>query len=222
MRHIAQREDIRDLILDGVDILLARFGFRKMTMEDLARQVGIGKGTIYLHFSTKEELTLAHIDRIAQRLLMRLEKIARSQAPPGEKLREMLIARVLFRFDSVAHYSQSLNDLLSSIRKSLLARREIHFQNEARVLRKVLRDGIRQGLLRSGNASVTARVLIWSTNSLLPFNLAAAELGRRKEIEHRVCRIADQLLQGLRPMGRTPPERVRRISGIKRRNQGGK
>jgi AcrR family transcriptional regulator len=40
MRQIAQRQDIRDLILDGVDILLARYGYRKMTMEDLAREVG--------------------------------------------------------------------------------------------------------------------------------------------------------------------------------------
>jgi len=42
---IAKREDIRDLILDGVDVLLAKFGYKKMTMDDVARQVGIGKGT---------------------------------------------------------------------------------------------------------------------------------------------------------------------------------
>ena len=107
MRQIAQRKDIRDLILDGVDVLLARYGFKKMTMEDLARQVGIGKGTIYLHFRGKEELTLAHIDRIAQRLLGRLEAVARSAYPPDERLRKMLAERVLFRFDSVAHYSQT-------------------------------------------------------------------------------------------------------------------
>ena len=33
-------------------------------MDDLAREVGIGKGTIYLHFRSKEELALSHIDRI--------------------------------------------------------------------------------------------------------------------------------------------------------------
>jgi len=54
MKAIAVREDISDLILDAADRLLARYGYKKMTMDDLAQEVGIGKGTIYLHFSTKE------------------------------------------------------------------------------------------------------------------------------------------------------------------------
>jgi Bacterial regulatory proteins, tetR family len=66
MRQIAQRSDIQDLILDGVDVLLSRYGYRKMTMDHLARQVGIGKGTIYLHFPSKEEVTLSHINRIVE------------------------------------------------------------------------------------------------------------------------------------------------------------
>jgi AcrR family transcriptional regulator len=198
MRQIAQRNDIRDLILDGVDILLARYGFRKMTMEDLARQVGIGKGTIYLHFPGKEELTLSHIDRIAERLLIRLEGIARLPASPDERIREMLVARVLHRFDSVSHYSQSLNDLLSTVRKGLLARRQVHFQKEARVLQKVIQEGVRHGNFRCVDVSATAQVLIWSTNSLLPFSLTAAELGKRREIEVRASNIAALLLRGLR------------------------
>ncbi|MGZ7046575.1 MAG: TetR/AcrR family transcriptional regulator [Candidatus Aminicenantales bacterium] len=197
MRQIAQREDIRDLILDGVDVLLARHGFKKMTMEDLARQVGIGKGTIYLHFRGKEELTLSHIDRIAERLLARLEELARSADPPDERLRKMLAERVLYRFDSVTHYSQSLNDLLSSVRKSLLARREVHFDKEAAVLERVLRDGVRRGVLACPDPASAAHVLVWSTNSLLPFSLTTRELGKRKEMEERVSRIADALLKGL-------------------------
>jgi AcrR family transcriptional regulator len=199
MRQIAQRADIRDLILDGVDVLLAKFGFNKMTMEDLARQVGIGKGTIYLHFPSKEEVTLSHIDRIARRLLERLEAIARTSAHPAARIREMLVTRVLYRFDSVTHYSQSLNDLLSSVRKSLLARREVHFAREAEVFEKILREGVRLGVLECPNPKTTARVLVWSTNSLLPFSLAAAEIGKRRQLEERVLLIADLLLKGLEP-----------------------
>ncbi len=208
MRQIARREDIRDLILDGVDVLLARYGFKKMTMEDLARQVGIGKGTIYLHFPGKEELTLSHIDRIAERLLDRLLALAESADPPEERVRKMLAERVLYRFDSVTHYSQSLNDLLSSVRKSLLARREVHFEKEAAVFERVIRDGVRRGVLQCPDPPAAARVLVWSTNSLLPFSLTTRELGKRKEMEERVARIADVLLKGLvrrqaRPSNRT-------------------
>ena len=145
MRQIAQREDIRDLILDGVDVLLARYGYRKMTMEDLARQVGIGKGTLYLHFNSKEEVTLSHIDRIVERIVRQLQVIARESSPAEQRIKKMLLVRVLYRFDSVKGYSQSLNDLLSSLRAGLLLHRERHFKNEAAVFAKVLDEGKTSG-----------------------------------------------------------------------------
>jgi len=194
---IAKREDIRDLILDSVDVLLARYGYSKMTVEDIARQTGIGKGTIYLHFSSKEELTLSHIDRIIDRLLIELRKIASSGGRPQERLRKMLIARVLVRFDSVRNYSQSLNDLLSSLRASLMARRGIHFEQEARVFAEVLKEGKESGILRVVNPGAIAESLIWATNSLLPYSLTPKELGKRKEIEAQAFRIADLVLTGL-------------------------
>jgi AcrR family transcriptional regulator len=199
MRQIAKREDIRDLILDAVDALLARYGYRKMTMEDVAREAGIGKGTIYLHFAGKEELVLSHIDRIAGRVLAGLRTIAGAPGAAAQRLRRMLVLRVLVRFDSVRHYSQNLGDLLSSVRPALLARREGHFADEAKVFADVLREGARSGELECPDPAVTARALIEATNSLLPFNLSARELGRRDELEEKVAGIAGLLVRGLKP-----------------------
>jgi AcrR family transcriptional regulator len=204
MRQIAGRGDIRDLILNAVDVLLAKYGYKKMTMEDVARQVGIGKGTIYLHFAGKEELVLAHIDRIADRIVTKLCEIAASPGSPDRRLRQMLVVRVLFRFESVAHYSQNLSDLLSSVRTALLVRREAHFEREAAVLEDVLREGARLGSLECADPRTTSFVLIRSTNSLLPFNLSARELGRREELEDQVGRIADLLIKGLLPCPSRP------------------
>jgi len=204
MRHVARRKDIRDLILDAADVLLGKYGYKKMTMDDVARQVGIGKGTIYLHFPGKEELVLAHIDRIAERVVAQLGEIAASPESPERCLAKMLAARVLVRFDSVVHYSQNLSDLLASVRAPLLARREAHFDKEAAVLEDVLREGARTGALDCPDAQAAARVLIQSTNSLLPFNLSARELGRREEVEAQVTRIADLLIKGLLPCPSRP------------------
>ena len=197
MRVIAQREDIRDLILDGVDHLLAKYGYKKMTMEDLAQQVGIGKGTIYLHFPSKKDVTLSHIDRIVERLLVQLRLIAGSEDSPEDKLKRMLITRVLFRFDSVRNYSQSLNDLLASLRGALMGRRETHFLKEASVLEDVLQEGKRTGQFQFSDVNPVAQGLIWATNSLLPYSLTTRELGKRKEVEEKASRIADLLLHGL-------------------------
>jgi AcrR family transcriptional regulator len=197
MRQIARRVDIRDLILDAVDGLLARYGYKKMTMEDVARQVGIGKGTIYLHFASKEDLVLAHIDRIAETVVRKLHEVAASPDSPDRRLHRMLVLRVLHRFDSVAHYSQNLSDLLSSVRTALLTRREGYFEKEAAILEDVIREGARLGSLECADPRTTSFILVQSTNSLLPFNLSARELGRREELEDQVGRIADLLIKGL-------------------------
>ena len=112
-----------------------------MTVEDIAAEAGIGKGTIYLHFSSKEEVVLSHIDRIVDRLRERLKEIAGSDATAAERLRLMLLTRVLFRFDSIQHYTQSLNDLLAVLRPGLLMRRAQYFEAEAQIFAEVLTAG---------------------------------------------------------------------------------
>lgn len=45
-----------DRILDAAGELLLRMGYRKVAVDDIARAAGIGKGTVYLHWRTKELL----------------------------------------------------------------------------------------------------------------------------------------------------------------------
>ncbi len=197
MRNSIQRESIRDEILDATDRLLARFGYKKMTIDDLAQEVGIGKGTIYLHFSSKEEIALSHIDRIIERMKVRLKEISSADVSPDERLREMLLTRVLFRFDSVQHYTRSLNDLLADLRPRLLARRKQYFEDEAQIFAEVLQECDKIKIFSVPDALKTAETLLLATNSLLPYSLNTKELGERSEIEERVGRLADMLLTGL-------------------------
>jgi AcrR family transcriptional regulator len=197
MAAIAPKEAVKDAILDATDRLLARFGYRKMTVEDIAAEAGIGKGSIYLHFSSKEEVVLSHIDRIVDRLRERLKEIAHSDATAAERLRLMLLTRVLFRFDSIQHYTQSLNDLLSVLRSSLLARRAQHFETEAQIFAEVLATGREAGEFSFDNEHATAHALLQATNGFLPYSLSTAELGAREEVEQRVADVANLMLRGL-------------------------
>src|SRR5687768_2524865 len=187
----------KELILDAADQLLARYGYRKMTIDDLAREAGIGKGTVYLHFRSKEDVVLSQIDRVVNRVIAQLKVIAASNALPASKLREMLVLRVMVRFDSVQHYTESISEVLRDLRAPLLQRREGYFEEEAKVLSGVLREGQRAGAFRRHEALATARTLILASNSLLPFSLSTQELGKRREVEQAASRIADLVLEGL-------------------------
>ena len=50
------REDTRNRILKKSSLYFARNGFGDTKIGDLARHIGIGQGTIYLYFKSKEEL----------------------------------------------------------------------------------------------------------------------------------------------------------------------
>lgn len=52
----AVREAREQRILEAAAALLARWGYQKTTVADVAREAGVGKGTIYLHWSDKAAL----------------------------------------------------------------------------------------------------------------------------------------------------------------------
>ena len=197
MRDGIPAENTRDAILDATDRMLAKYGYRKMTIEDLAREVGIGKGSIYLHFKSKEEIALSHIDRIIARLKARLASIAGKNLSVEDRLAEALCERVLFRFDSVQHYTQGLNDMLAHLRPKLLEHRQRHFDEEARMLAELVKEGQTSGSLAKGDALDLARSLITATNSLLPYSLSAYELGDRSDLAKRTRKVAKLLIRGL-------------------------
>jgi AcrR family transcriptional regulator len=197
MAAIAPKEGVKDAILDATDRLLARYGYRKMTVEDIASEAHIGKGTIYLHFASKEEVVLSHVDRIVDRLNERLQEICRSEATAAERLREMLLTRVMFRFDSIQHYTQSLNDLLSALRPGLLARRAQYFEAEAQIFAEVLLKGRAAGEFAFEDEHATAHAMLQATNGLLPYSLSTTELGERQDVERRAADVADLILRGL-------------------------
>ena len=62
-----ERKLREERILDAAATLLVRWGYRKTTIDDVAREAGVGKGTIYLHWKDKNDLFRAAIWREQQR-----------------------------------------------------------------------------------------------------------------------------------------------------------
>jgi len=90
---VAEQTNRADRILDAAGKLLLRFGYRKVTIEDISRQAGIGKGTVYLHWRTKQELFEALLRRESIALVE--EIVTRMRADPAEA-RPHRIARTTF------------------------------------------------------------------------------------------------------------------------------
>lgn len=70
--------DRRRRILDAAGRLVIRYGYDKTTVSDIAKEAGISKGAIYLHYTSKEALMHAllmdEVMQLLDALLMRLEQ----------------------------------------------------------------------------------------------------------------------------------------------------
>jgi len=85
-----QQFDAREeAIIDAVNSLLSEKGFDLMTMDDVAERVGIAKGSLYKHFSSKEKLAGAAMVRLLKSTLAELDTYP-DDLPAIEKIRRVL------------------------------------------------------------------------------------------------------------------------------------
>lgn len=70
----SRREQRADRILDAAAELVVRWGYNKTTIDDIARTAGVAKGTIYLHWKTREDLFLALMEREYARLAQDIQQ----------------------------------------------------------------------------------------------------------------------------------------------------
>jgi AcrR family transcriptional regulator len=192
-----QSRAAREALLDAAVRLLGRHGYRKATLDDLAHEAGVARRSIYLHFASKEEIFLASIDRVVERLLAELRRIAADDSPASDRLWRMLVTRVMLRIDSVRGYHQSLDEMLADLRPHYLERREQYFAAEAEVIAKVVDQGRRIEGWAIDDSTEAARALVVATNALLPYSLTRRELGSRAEVQRDAAAVATLLMRGL-------------------------
>lgn len=81
-----QYQEREELIRQVAEEMLFERGYHEMSMDDIAAQVGIAKGTLYRHFASKEDLVFALIMRDLSGIVGDLEKIRAANTTAQEKL----------------------------------------------------------------------------------------------------------------------------------------
>jgi AcrR family transcriptional regulator len=150
-RSVEAKQAKREEILRGAIDLFVRKGFFAGSMNELARELGVAKGTLYVYFESKETLWLAIVEQITEEIGRQLEPIFDAPHRPLEKIERL--ARAIFEF-----YAQNLEicsimiKIWASTDSSLEAdmgewMRRMYGEYRER-LAAILRDGIATGEVR--------------------------------------------------------------------------
>lgn len=114
-RHVARSpEDIaikRDRILDAALRLVRDRGYTKTTMSAVAAEAGVGRGTLYWHYDSKDDLVYAMMEREIQRLMEIYAPMGDLEGRAIEKI-EMLIR---ISFDSLEAANELMKPLVSVV-----------------------------------------------------------------------------------------------------------
>jgi AcrR family transcriptional regulator len=196
-KNPALREDMRDQIIDAANRLIERYGYRKTTIEDIAREAGIGKGTVYLYFPSKEEVALSCCGRLALRTSERLRSLSRAAGTPAERLKKMIVERVMMKFDAVSGFGESLDEILADLRQTIFERREKWMAVEAEILAEVLIEGRLLGAFSCDDAVSTAYTILTATSGLMPASLSPKEMADREGVRAKATQIAELMISGL-------------------------
>ncbi|GAA4979248.1 TetR family transcriptional regulator [Actinopolymorpha pittospori] len=117
-------EDKASRILDAAEALLVSYGYRKVTIDEVARRAGVGKGTVYLYWPSKRELFATVLTRESAELVR--EQLAALREDPAEvRLHRVMrrtfvqvMKRPLARAQSIGDYDV-LGELLTMSKAGL-------------------------------------------------------------------------------------------------------
>jgi AcrR family transcriptional regulator len=197
MNGSAQRKRILDAALDKLN----RYGIRRVTMDDLARELRVSKKTLYVHFPDKEALVRACLERLAAEVIPELQKALQARLPARERLAWM------WQTLSVMRRSVS-TELLSDLQTEYPQIWDEIAQKRRAVLvgfEKFFVDAAKSGELRPElHPKVALRILMAIVeNVMVPDVLAAGEFSHAQAAETIATLLENGMLR--RPARRRSP-----------------
>lgn len=136
---VASGEDAKgriEQIAEAALRLFARYGYKRSSMDDIAREAGVARATLYLHFKGKDDVFRAMLTVLGQRVETRCREVVASPGPFGVKLAALLAAHhgAAYSAFSAGEHLGELKAVMVAIAGAELAAFEAIFTGLARQL----------------------------------------------------------------------------------------
>ena len=180
MRVVKDATERRNEILDVAERLFCTRGYDQTSTNDILAEIGIARGTLYYHFTSKEDILDAMVDRILDEIVRRTSRIALDESIPVlERLTQSVLA---------ANVDTKTGDMiLEQMHKPQNAL--MHAKMQERLLKqliplftKLIEDGISQGLMQTDDPEDTIEMLLLYSNTVFDDSIAYSEEEKKKKV----------------------------------------
>lgn len=173
--------------------LFSRHGYHGTSMKELGNALGLLKGSLYAHVSSKEELLFDVVEEGAGRFLERGREAVELGGPASLRLEHFLIGHIATAIEHLEAATVFLNEwryLSDELRQAVQEKRDAY---EA-LVRRIVLDGKQTGEFRAdADVEMTARLVLSAGNWVYAWYRPQGELSPA-DIGHRY---ADLIVRGL-------------------------
>ena len=149
----------RNKIIDACLAVVARHGFRKASLTDIARPLGVAKSALYHHFpGGKRELMNAVIQREEDIVLQAMRKTIEVNEDPKTMLRNFILAK-LTHFNRLRELFDVVIDVGEEVAKIYYEHRTTFQTAERDMIQSILQIGQEQNIFRSSNMTRLASII---------------------------------------------------------------
>lgn len=201
-RERAAREE---LILDHAQQTLLRDGFQNLNLDALAEAVEYSKGTLYLHFKTKEDIALAVVTRALKERADFFERALKLEGRSRERARAVGFACCHFAKVYPDYFSVELMLKSHSFWEKADEVRQHQYGMQTgrcfRVMHRIVTEGLQAGDLPQSDR--TPEQIVFSIAStamgshIMARNTHAAAMAGIEDPLRALCQTVDLLLDGL-------------------------
>jgi AcrR family transcriptional regulator len=190
--------DVKQKILNAAQERLWHYGFKKTTIDEIATDAGVGKGTVYLYFDSKEDIALTIMAAYKEETIELQEAIVRDASlAPIEKLRQILLLPIMRSHEAIVQHPAAV-EMVCVIRPHIQARLRPYLEQEVALIGQALEEGNREGVFDIEDTMTAARSLKYMTSGFWPPYPCISEPEQRRE---EVGKIVDLVVRGLRKCG---------------------
>jgi len=149
----------QQIIIEAARDRFAHFGYSKVTMEEIASDVELGKASLYYYFQTKEDLFKSVITLEQNELKNDIELILQTKKPASQKLHEYVKLRMKFFQDLINLGTLSIYSYFDS--KSVYEKMFMDFEKvELALIKKIIEEGIHSKEFNEDLSDETAVVFL--------------------------------------------------------------
>ncbi len=189
------KECIHEKILTAAEKRFWHYGIRKTTIDEIAADAEVGKGTVYLHFESKEQIAAKIIAQYKQQTLADQEEIASDSSQPLLQRLTRILSLPIERTTEHCRTSPMVVELVSVVRLQFSDQMSILLHKELSIIQGLLDEGNADGQMHVADTAETARLLKRMTLGYMPPSYITDSKG---EYMPDISSMLEMVYQGLR------------------------